>query len=157
MKLSDVSIQALRLAIHKGEISAREVAETTLQAIEQYNPQLNAWTEVTGQRMLKEAESIDTRRQRGEDLPPLAGIPYAVKNLFDVAGYSTLAGASLFSQRPAARADAFAIDRLRQAGATLSGMLNMDACAYGFTTENSHYGATHNPRDLSRVAGGSSG
>ncbi|MXP50627.1 AtzE family amidohydrolase [Pantoea sp. Eser] len=157
MKLSDVSIQTLRLAIHNGEISAREVAEITLQAIEQHNPQLNAWTEVTGQRMLKEAESIDTKRQRGEDLPPLAGIPYAVKNLFDVAGYSTLAGASLFSQRPAARADAFAIDRLRQAGATLSGMLNMDAYAYGFTTENSHYGATHNPRDLSRVAGGSSG
>lgn len=157
MRLGDVSIQTLQRAIQQGEISALEVAKRTLQAVQQHNPALNAWTEVTGPRMLKEAETIDAQRQRGETLPPLAGIPYAVKNLFDVAGHSTLAGASLFNDRPAAQADAFAVDKLRHAGALLSGMLNMDAYAYGFTTENSHYGATHNPRDLSRVAGGSSG
>lgn len=157
MRLGDVSIQTLQRAIQQGEISALEVAKRTLQAVEQHNPALNAWTEVTGPRMLKEASAIDAQRQRGESLPPLAGIPYAVKNLFDVAGHTTLAGASLFSDRPAARADAFAVDKLLRSGALLSGMLNMDAYAYGFTTENSHYGATHNPRDLSRVAGGSSG
>ena len=157
MRLGDVSIQTLQRAIQQGEISALEVAKRTLQAVEQHNPALNAWTEVTGPRMLKEASAIDAQRQRGETLPPLAGIPYAVKNLFDVAGHSTLAGASLFRDRPAAQADAFAVEKLRHAGALLSGMLNMDAYAYGFTTENSHYGATHNPRDLSRVAGGSSG
>ncbi|MEB6221303.1 AtzE family amidohydrolase [Pantoea anthophila] len=157
MKTGDVSIQTLQQAIRQGEISAREVAEQTLQAIEQHNPALNAWTEITGPRMLKEASAVDAQRQRGEYLPPLAGIPYAVKNLFDVAGHSTLAGARLFSDRPAAQADAFAIGKLRHAGALLSGMLNMDAYAYGFTTENSHYGPTRNPRDLSRVAGGSSG
>ncbi|KAA5944927.1 AtzE family amidohydrolase [Pantoea sp. Bo_2] len=157
MRLGDVSIQTLQRAIQQGEISALEVAKHTLQAVEQHNPALNAWTEVTGPRMLKEARAIDAQRQRGETLPPLAGIPYAVKNLFDVAGHSTLAGASLFRDRPAAQSDAFAVDKLRHAGALLSGMLNMDAYAYGFTTENSHYGATHNPRDLSRVAGGSSG
>lgn len=157
MKTGDVSIQTLQQAIRQGEISAREVAEQTLQAIEQHNPALNAWTEITGPRMLKEASAVDAQRQRGESLPPLAGIPYAVKNLFDVAGHSTLAGARLFSDRPAAQADAFAIGKLRHAGALLSGMLNMDAYAYGFTTENSHYGPTRNPRDLSRVAGGSSG
>lgn len=157
MRPGDVSIQTLQRAIQQGEISALEVAKRTLQAVEQHNPALNAWTEVTGPRMLKEASAIDAQRQRGETLPPLAGIPYAVKNLFDVAGHTTLAGASLFSDRPAARADAFAVDKLRRSGALLSGMLNMDAYAYGFTTENSHYGATHNPRDLSRVAGGSSG
>ncbi|MEN4685990.1 AtzE family amidohydrolase [Pantoea agglomerans] len=157
MRLGDVSIQTLQRAIQQGEISALEVAKRTLQAVEQHNSALNAWTEVTGPRMLKEASAIDAQRQRGETLPPLAGIPYAVKNLFDVAGHTTLAGASLFSDRPAARADAFAVDKLRRSGALLSGMLNMDAYAYGFTTENSHYGATHNPRDLSRVAGGSSG
>lgn len=157
MKTGDVSIQTLQQAIRQGEISAREVAEQTLQAIEQHNPALNAWTEITGPRMLKEASAVDAQRQRGESLPPLAGIPYAVKNLFDVAGHSTLAGAKLFSDRPAAQADAFAIGKLRHAGALLSGMLNMDAYAYGFTTENSHYGPTRNPRDLSRVAGGSSG
>ncbi|TPV29692.1 AtzE family amidohydrolase [Pantoea anthophila] len=157
MKTGDVSIQTLQQAIRQGEISAREVAEQTLQAIEQHNPALNAWTEITGPRMLKEASAVDAQRQRGESLPPLAGIPYAVKNLFDVAGHSTLAGARLFSDRPAAQADAFAIGKLRHAGALLSGMLNMDAYAYGFTTENSYYGPTRNPRDLSRVAGGSSG
>ncbi|MDQ1212168.1 AtzE family amidohydrolase [Pantoea anthophila] len=157
MKTGDVSIQTLQQAIRQGEISAREVAEQTLQAIEQHNPALNAWTEITGPRMLKEASAVDAQRQRGEPLPPLAGIPYAVKNLFDVAGHSTLAGARLFSDRPAAQADAFAIGKLRHAGALLSGMLNMDAYAYGFTTENSYYGPTRNPRDLSRVAGGSSG
>ena len=157
MRLGDVSIQTLQRAIQQGEISTLEVAKRTLQAVEQHNPALNAWTEVTGPRMLKEAADVDAQRQRGETLPPLAGIPYAVKNLFDVAGHTTLAGASLFSDRPAARADAFAVDKLRHSGALLSGMLNMDAYAYGFTTENSHYGATHNPRDLSRVAGGSSG
>lgn len=157
MRLGDVSIQSLQRAIQQGEISAVEVAKSTLQAVEHHNPALNAWTEVTGPRMLKEASVIDAQRQRGETLPPLAGIPYAVKNLFDVAGHSTLAGASLFRDRPAAQADAFAVEKLRHAGALLSGMLNMDAYAYGFTTENSHYGATHNPRDLSRVAGGSSG
>ena len=157
MRLGDVSIQTLQQAIQQGEISALEVAKQTLQAVEQHNPALNAWTEVTGPRMLKEAADVDAQRQRGETLPPLAGIPYAVKNLFDVAGHTTLAGASLFSDRPAARADAFAVDKLRRSGALLSGMLNMDAYAYGFTTENSHYGATHNPHDLSRVAGGSSG
>lgn len=157
MKLSTLSISRLQQALSNGEISARAIAEQTLNAIEQHNPALNAWTEVTGQRMLKEADQLDTQRQRGETLPPLAGIPYAVKNLFDVAGHTTLAGASLFSERPAAHNDAWAVSRLRQSGALLSGMLNMDAYAYGFTTENTHYGPTHNPRDLNRVAGGSSG
>ncbi len=157
MKLSSLSINALQQALSQGEISARDIAQTTLAAIEQHNPAINAWTEVTGQRMLREADQIDQQRQRGESLPPLAGIPYAVKNLFDVAGHSTLAGASLFSERAAARDDAWAVNKLRQSGALLSGMLNMDAYAYGFTTENTHYGATHNPRDVTRVAGGSSG
>lgn len=157
MRLASLSIRALNQALTRGDISAREVAEQTLIAIEQHNPTLNAWTEVTGQRMLREAEQLDRRRQHGEALPALAGIPYAVKNLFDVAGHSTLAGASLFSDRPAAREDAWAVSKLHQAGALLSGMLNMDAYAYGFTTENTHYGATRNPRDVTRIAGGSSG
>jgi Asp-tRNA(Asn)/Glu-tRNA(Gln) amidotransferase A subunit family amidase len=80
-----------------------------------------------------------------------------VKNLFDVAGHTTLAGAELLSDRPPAASDSWAVRQLHSAGALLSGMLNMDAYAYGFTTENSHYGATRNPHDLSRIAGGSSG
>jgi len=156
MTLSDFSIQGLQQAIQRGDISAREVAQRTLQGIEQQGA-LNAWTEITAERMLREADAVDSRQQRGESLPPLAGIPYAVKNLFDVAGHTTLAGAALFQARPAAEQDAWAVSRLHRAGALLSGMLNMDAYAYGFTTENTHFGATRNPHDPSRVAGGSSG
>ncbi|MEZ3499565.1 AtzE family amidohydrolase [Pantoea sp. KPR_PJ] len=156
MTIGDLSIQALQQAIQCGDISAREVAQWTLQGIEQQSA-LNAWTDMTADRMLREADAVDSRQQRGESLPPLAGIPYAVKNLFDVAGHTTLAGAALFQDRPAAEQDAWAVNRLKRAGALLSGMLNMDAYAYGFTTENTHFGATRNPHDRSRVAGGSSG
>lgn len=156
MTISDFSVQALQQAIQRGDISAREVAQQTLQGIEQ-QAALNAWTEITAERMLREADALDSRQRRGERLPPLAGIPYAVKNLFDVAGHTTLAGAALFQDRPAAEQDAWAVSRLSRAGALLSGMVNMDAYAYGFTTENTHFGATRNPHDLTRVAGGSSG
>ncbi|HDR2789216.1 TPA: AtzE family amidohydrolase [Enterobacter asburiae] len=158
MTLHEMSISAIQKALGNGELSAGDIARQTLDAITRINPQLNAWTTITAERMLAEAENIDTLRREKRPLPPLAGIPYAVKNLFDVAGHTTLAGAELFSQRPAAAAaDSFAVRQLRSAGGLLSGMVNMDAYAYGFTTENSHYGATHNPHDLKRIAGGSSG
>nr|WP_024965632.1 AtzE family amidohydrolase [Pantoea sp. IMH] len=157
MNLAAFSIAGLRSALSHGEISAHEIARQTLTEIEKHNPAVNAWTQITRDRMLSEADHIDRLRQAGGPLPPLSGIPYAVKNLFDVAGETTLAGARLFSDRPAAAVDSWAVHKLRQAGGLLSGMLNMDAYAYGFTTENSHYGATRNPHDLNRVAGGSSG
>ncbi|BBQ35169.1 AtzE family amidohydrolase [Klebsiella pneumoniae] len=157
MTLQHFTIADLQRALHDGELSAREIARQTLDDIARVNPQINAWTEVTAQRMLAEADSIDALRREKRPLPPLAGIPYAVKNLFDVAGHTTLAGAELLSDRPPAASDSWAVRQLHSAGALLSGMLNMDAYAYGFTTENSHYGATRNPHDLSRIAGGSSG
>ncbi|MEE3652877.1 MULTISPECIES: AtzE family amidohydrolase [unclassified Brenneria] len=152
-----LSIRQIQQALLAGELSARELAQRTLDAIEQTNPTINAYTQITRQRMLDEAETLDRQRRRGEPLPALAGVPYAVKNLFDVAGETTLAGAQLFSRRPPASQDAFAIRQLARQGALLSGMLNMDAYAYGFTTENSYYGATRNPLDKQRIAGGSSG
>lgn len=157
MKLTEFSVAQLQQALRSGELSAMEIADATLTAIEQHNPRINAWTAIASDRMRREADRLDRLRRAGQTLPPLAGVPYAVKNLFDVAGERTLAGASLFSDRPPAAHDAWAVDRLSQAGALLSGMLNMDAYAYGFTTENSHYGATRNPHDLQRIAGGSSG
>ena len=84
-------------------------------------------------------------------------MPYAVKNLFDVAGLTTLAGARLHAGNPPAARDAFLVAQMKQAGGLLAGTLNMDAYAYGFTTENTHYGVTRNPRDPQRSAGGSSG
>jgi AtzE family amidohydrolase len=80
-----------------------------------------------------------------------------VKNLFDLAGVTTTAGSKIHAERPPATRNAAVVERLKAAGAISLGALNMDEYAYGFTTENSHYGPTHNPHDLTRVAGGSSG
>jgi len=157
MNLAALTLAQLQSAQSRGELSARDIAEHTLRAIDMHNPQINAWTTVTGERLLQEADAVDRQRRAGTPLGPLAGIPYAVKNLFDVAGHSTLAGASLFRDRAVATQDAWAVRQLHASGALLTGMLNMDAYAYGFTTENSHYGATRNPRDVTRIAGGSSG
>ncbi|MGM3160365.1 AtzE family amidohydrolase [Dickeya undicola] len=157
MNPAQLSIRALRAELTGGHLSATDIARDTLAQIERGNPAVNAYTSITAQRMLAEAADIDSKRHQGHALPALAAVPYAVKNLFDVAGETTLAGARLFSQRAPATQDAFAVRQLQSCGALLSGLLNMDAYAYGFTTENSHYGATCNPHDLTRIAGGSSG
>lgn len=143
--------------IARGERSAAEVVAAALQAIEHDNPRLNAFTAITAERARAEAAAIDMRRSRGEPLPPLAGVPYAVKNLFDVAGHVTLAGGRVNAGNPAALADAALVERMHHAGAILVGTLNMDEHAYGFTTENTFYGACRNPLDVTRVVGGSSG
>lgn len=88
---------------------------------------------------------------------PLAGLPFAVKNLFDVAGLPTLAGAKIEREAPPATRDAVLVRRLEESGAVLVGALNMDEYAYGFTTENTHFGPTRNPHDRERISGGSSG
>jgi Asp-tRNA(Asn)/Glu-tRNA(Gln) amidotransferase A subunit family amidase len=84
-------------------------------------------------------------------------VPYAVKNLFDIEGEVTLAGSRVNRDHAPASSDAFLVQRLQAAGAVLVGSLNMDEYAYGFTTENTHYGPCRNPHDLTRIAGGSSG
>lgn len=144
-------------AVASGERSARELCEAALARIEATEPQVNAFTERTAARVRREADAIDARRSRGETLPPLAGLPYAVKNLFDIEGVTTLAGSKINRTLPPAAADAVLVQRLQAAGAVLVGALNMDEYAYGFTTENTHYGPTRNPRDPERIAGGSSG
>jgi 1-carboxybiuret hydrolase len=144
-------------AVREGRMTAREVVGAALDRIASRDPSVNAFTAVTSHRARAEAEAIDARRAAGEPLPPLAGVPFAVKNLFDVAGLTTLAGSRLNAARAAASVDAVLVSRLRDAGAVLVGALNMDAYAYGFTTENTAYGPTRNPHDPSRVAGGSSG
>lgn len=149
--------QACTAAFNHGEISAREIAQASLARIARLNPGLNAFIEVTATRALAEAEALDVSRGRGEAVGPLAAVPYAVKNLFDVAGLTTLAGARLHAGNPPAARDAFLVAQMKQAGGLLAGTLNMDAYAYGFTTENTHYGVTRNPRDPQRSAGGSSG
>jgi AtzE family amidohydrolase len=143
-------------AVRSGTASAVEIAEAALAHIAACNPALNAFTAITAERALADAASID-RRAQGEPLGPLAGAPFAVKNLFDVTGLVTLAGSKIDAERPPADADAFLVAKLREAGAVLVGTLNMDEYAYGFTTENAHYGPAHNPHDFGHSAGGSSG
>ncbi|ARU06222.1 AtzE family amidohydrolase [Comamonas serinivorans] len=144
-------------AVATGERSAREVCEQALTTVAATEPRINAFTDITAARARAEADAVDARRARGEPLPPLAGLPYAVKNLFDVQGLTTLAGSKINQGQPAAAQDAVLVQRLQAAGAVLIGALNMDEYAYGFTTENTHHGATRNPHDPTRIAGGSSG
>lgn len=148
---------AILQAIATGERSAREVCDQALAHIEAGDGAINAFTATTARRARAEADAVDARRARGQALPPLAGLPYAVKNLFDIEGLTTLAGSRINRELPAAHADAVLVQRLQAAGAVLIGALNMDEYAYGFTTENTHYGATRNPHDRTRIAGGSSG
>ena len=150
---------ALEIAtlVRSGGMSAVEVARATLERIATGDGRLNSFTTVTGERALAEAEAVDAARASGEPLPPLAGVPYAVKNLFDLRSVVTLAGSKIEREKPAAATDAVLVERMRAAGAVCVGALNMDEYAYGFTTENAHYGPCHNPHDLSRSAGGSSG
>jgi AtzE family amidohydrolase len=147
----------LARAVRERKTSARDLLDATLARIESINPVINAFTSLTKDRARTEADRVDARIAAGEDPGPLAGVPYAVKNLYDVAGEVTLAGSVINRGNPPAQRDATAVQRLSGAGAVLVGLLNMDEYAYGFTTENSHYGATRNPHDLGRSAGGSSG
>jgi AtzE family amidohydrolase len=149
--------QALLRAIADGHLSAREACEAAIARVEATETHVNAFTERTLVRARAEADAVDGKRAAGEVLPSLAGLPYAVKNLFDIEGVTTLAGSKIQRGQPPAREDAVLVQRLRSAGAVLLGALNMDEYAYGFTTENTHYGPTRNPHDTTRIAGGSSG
>ena len=144
-------------AVRCGDVTAISVVEATLARIARLNPRFNCFTAVTGERAFAEACAVDARRAGGGEPGPLAGVPFAVKNLFDLKGVVTIAGSKIDAERPPAAADATIVQRLIAAGAVPVGALNMDEYAYGFTTENSHYGPTGNPHDPSRVAGGSSG
>jgi amidase/aspartyl-tRNA(Asn)/glutamyl-tRNA(Gln) amidotransferase subunit A len=144
-------------AIRAGRVSARTVTESALARIATRGSQVNAFTTVLADRARADAARVDEDLAAGRDTGPLAGMPFAVKNLFDVGGVTTLAGSRINAEHPAAPRDATAVAALRRAGGILMGALNMDEYAYGFTGENSHYGPTRNPRDSARVAGGSSG
>ncbi len=155
--LLDGSAEAIAAAIARGEASAREVAQAALDRIAVRNSALGAFTDVTAARALKKAEALDAARAKGEPLGPLAGAPFAVKNLFDVMGLPTRAGSKINRERAPAVRDATLVARLEAAGAVLLGALNMGEYAYDFTGQNEHDGPSRNPHDLSRMTGGSSG
>lgn len=150
---------ALSLAaqVRSGRISAVAVVEQALSRIARLDDSLNCFTTLLADRALLRARDIDARIRRGENPGPLCGVPFGVKNLFDISGVVTVAGSKILRERQPASKDAAVIARLQEAGAILIGALNMDEFAYGFTTENEHYGTTRNPHDTARIAGGSSG
>jgi AtzE family amidohydrolase len=148
---------AIAEQVRAGTRRAEDVAQAALDAIEAGDGMINSFTSVLAARALRDATRVDALVASGRDPGPLAGVPLAVKNLFDVAGEVTVAGSKISAEDDPAMSDAPTISRLNRAGAVLLGSLNMDEYAYGFTTENTHYGPCRNPHDTARVAGGSSG
>ena len=144
-------------AINAGETTATALIDAALNRIKRVDRALNAFTAVTAERARARAKNVDDAKRAGRPLGPLAGVPFAVKNLFDVADITTLAGSKINrANRPAER-DQPLIERLEAAGAILVGALNMGEYAYDFTGENVHDGPSRNPHDTSRMTGGSSG
>lgn len=144
-------------AVHARKLSAVDVTNQVLARIEGVGATLNAFTDVVSERARANARKIDVLIAGGGKPGPLAGVPFAVKNLFDVATLPTRAGSKINRQRVPASNDATLIERMEAAGAILVGALNMGEYAYDFTGENVHDGPSRNPHDLTRMSGGSSG
>jgi AtzE family amidohydrolase len=151
------SASAIADAVSSRQMSALDVTHHALARIEAIDTKLNAFTDVLAERARATARKIDATIANGGKAGALAGVPFAVKNLFDVAGLPTRAGSKINRERTPASRDATLIERLEAAGAVLVGALNMGEYAYDFTGENVHDGASRNPHDLTRMSGGSSG
>jgi 1-carboxybiuret hydrolase len=144
-------------AVRGRKVSALGATEAALARIAQHDGRLNSFTDVTADRARARARAIDAAIAAGKDVGPLAGVPFAVKNLFDVKGLPTRAGSQINRELLPAKRDATLIERMEAAGAVLVGALNMGEYAYDFTGENVHDGPSRNPHDLTRMSGGSSG
>jgi len=144
-------------AIRAGGLKARDLVEDSLARIKAQDAALNSFTRIFAARALAKAEAVDLAVAAGENTGPLAGVLFGAKDLFAVEGFPTTAGNRAREGAPKAVKDAPVIARLEAAGAILIGATNMDEFAYGFLTENAHYGVTRNPHDPERLAGGSSG
>jgi amidase/aspartyl-tRNA(Asn)/glutamyl-tRNA(Gln) amidotransferase subunit A len=143
------SAAAIAHAVRTRAVSAADIVDASLARIEATDGVVNAFTDIMAERARRRASEIDAELASHSEpignAAPLLGVPFAVKNLFDVAGLPTRAGSKIERERPPAAHDSPLIARLERAGAVLVGALNMDEYAYGFTTENSHDGPTRNP------------
>jgi AtzE family amidohydrolase len=144
-------------AVRRKDVTASAVIDAALARIARHNGVLNAFTDVTADRAKARAKAIDMAIAKGEDTGPLAGVPFAVKNLFDVKDLPTRAGSKINRVLPPSQHDQPLIEKLEAAGAILIGALNMGEYAYDFTGENIHDGPSRNPHDTTRMTGGSSG
>ena len=150
------TLDALRADIASGRVKAVDLAGTYYDRIAQINSQLNIYLTLTKERALEQAARVDALAAKGDPLPPLAGIPVAIKDVLVVRGVPSTAGSKILKgyQPPY---DATVVARLEAAGAVLLGKLNCDEFAMGSSNENSAYGPVRNPVDPERVPGGSSG
>src|SRR5215218_553930 len=139
-----------------GDISPVELTAACLERIAAMDAEVNAFITVTADEAVEAARRVALERERGRSPGPLAGVPIALKDLFDTAGVRTTAGSKFFADR-VPDTDAAVVSKLRAAGAVVLGKLNMHEWALGVTNDNPHYGTCHNPRALDRITGGSSG
>ncbi|MEY9364188.1 AtzE family amidohydrolase [Bradyrhizobium yuanmingense] len=153
----EMTASEIASAVAGRKMSALDATEAALARIERHDGILNSFTDVTAERARAKARAIDADLAAGRTIGPLAGVPFAVKNLFDVAGLPTRAGSKINRDLAPARRDATLIERMEAAGAVLVGALNMGEYAYDFTGENIHDGPSRNPHDTTRMSGGSSG
>ncbi|MFA6512321.1 MAG: Asp-tRNA(Asn)/Glu-tRNA(Gln) amidotransferase subunit GatA [Patescibacteria group bacterium] len=144
----------MRDGLAKKEFSSRELTDALLDAVEKKNPELNAFLAMN-QDARAEADASDARRREGSERSALDGVPYAAKDMFLTTGIVTTAGSKMLEGYVPAE-NATAVQRLEDAGAILLGKNNCDEFAMGASGEYSAYGATKNPRDITRVPGGSS-
>lgn len=150
-KASDIAA-----AVQSGSLRAAEMVEIALARINALDSQLNGFTDLLADRARATAARLDAAIKGGVNPGPLAGVPFAVKDLYDIAGRVTTAGSKINRDHAPSTADQPLIQRLEAAGAILVGALNMSEYAYDFVGENIHYGHARNPHDPSRGAGGSS-
>jgi len=150
------TIDGVREALTAKKISARELAADFYARIEARNPELNAYLALSPERARRQADRIDALVAGGKALPPLAGVPVAIKDVISTRGTKTTCGSKIL-QNYVPPYDATAVERLEAAGAVILGKTNCDEFAMGSSNENSAYGPVKNPVATDRVPGGSSG